>query len=173
MWIISEFSPSFHLYYHQVRLLLKPPTLLVGMYMLAKKFVWVFCKILQQNPNELFANLIRLAQPLWETVWRFLTIWSSNPTPGQVPGENHCSKGHTYPKYLSWYFQVMWLAPQWRGHWFDPWSGKIAHAMEQLSLCTTRRGAPGVRSRRRAAITLQRQCRLQLAELQPKEKEGK
>ena len=24
-----------------------------------------------------------------------------------------------------------------RGHGFDSWSGKIPHAMEQLSLCTT------------------------------------
>ena len=23
-----------------------------------------------------------------------------------------------------------------RGHWFDPWSGKIPHATEQLSPCT-------------------------------------
>ena len=38
-------------------------------------------------------------QPLWKTVWRFLkktknrvTIWSSNPTPGHVCGENYNSK---------------------------------------------------------------------------------
>ena len=28
-------------------------------------------------------------------------------------------------------------ACQCRGHWFDPRSGKIPHATEQLSLCTT------------------------------------
>ena len=28
-------------------------------------------------------------------------------------------------------------ACQYRGHGFDPWSGKIPHAVEQLSLCAT------------------------------------
>ena len=28
-------------------------------------------------------------------------------------------------------------ALQRKGHWFDPWSRKISHAMEQPSLCTT------------------------------------
>ena len=29
------------------------------------------------------------------------------------------------------------LAFQCRGHRFDPWSGKIPHALEKLSLCAT------------------------------------
>ena len=33
--------------------------------------------------------------------------------------------------------QVVGFVCQCRGHRFDPWSGKTAHAMEQLSLCTT------------------------------------
>ena len=33
--------------------------------------------------------------------------------------------------------QWLRIACQCRGHRFDPWSGKIPHATEQLSLCTT------------------------------------
>ena len=43
-------------------------------------------------------------QPLWRTVWKFLkktknraTIWSSNPTTGHIPRENHNSKRHMHP----------------------------------------------------------------------------
>ena len=32
---------------------------------------------------------------------------------------------------------VVESASQCRGHWFEPWSGKIPHAAEQLSPCTT------------------------------------
>ena len=46
----------------------------------------------------------KLVQPLWRTVWRFLkklknraTIWSSNPTPEHISGENHNSKRYMHP----------------------------------------------------------------------------
>ena len=45
----------------------------------------------------------QLVQPLWKTEWWFfsklkieLTIWSSNPTPGHLPRENHDSQRHMY-----------------------------------------------------------------------------
>jgi len=45
----------------------------------------------------------KLVQPLWKTVWRFLrklkielTIWSSNPTSGHLPRENHDLKRHMH-----------------------------------------------------------------------------
>ena len=44
----------------------------------------------------------KLVQTLWRTVWKFLkktkngaTIWSSNPTPGHIPGEDHNLKRYT------------------------------------------------------------------------------
>ena len=46
----------------------------------------------------------KLVQLLWRTAWRFLkktknraAIWSSNPTPGHISGENHCWKGYIHP----------------------------------------------------------------------------
>ena len=46
----------------------------------------------------------KLVQPLWRTVWRFLkktenraTIWSSNPTPEHIPGENHNLRRFMHP----------------------------------------------------------------------------
>ena len=38
---------------------------------------------------------------------------------------------------LPWWCSCQESACQWRGHGFEPWSGKIPHATEQLSLCTT------------------------------------
>ena len=45
----------------------------------------------------------KLVQPLWRIVWRFLKktknraiIWSSNPTTGHIPWENHNSKRVMY-----------------------------------------------------------------------------
>ena len=46
----------------------------------------------------------KLVQPLWKTIWRFLkgkkrtttrnrvALWSSNPTPGHISGQNYNSK---------------------------------------------------------------------------------
>ena len=43
----------------------------------------------------------KLVQPLCRTVWRFLknrsTVWSSNPTPGHISGENYNSKRYMHP----------------------------------------------------------------------------
>ena len=46
----------------------------------------------------------KLIQPLWRTVWRFLsktkngiTIWQSNRTTGLIPRDNHNSKWHMHP----------------------------------------------------------------------------
>ena len=46
----------------------------------------------------------KLAQPLWETVWRVLkklkikaTMWPSNPSPGHIPRENRNSKSYMRP----------------------------------------------------------------------------
>ena len=45
----------------------------------------------------------KLVQPLWKTVWRFQktknisSIWSSNPTPGHISGQNYNSKRYTHP----------------------------------------------------------------------------
>ena len=48
----------------------------------------------------------KLVQPLWRTAWKFLkknynknraTIWSSNPTPVHISGENHNSKRYMHP----------------------------------------------------------------------------
>ena len=38
---------------------------------------------------------------------------------------------------LPWWFSGKESAYQCRRHGFDPWSGKILYAMEQLSLCAT------------------------------------
>ena len=38
---------------------------------------------------------------------------------------------------LPWWFTVEEFACQCRGYGFNPWSGKIPHAMEQLSPCAT------------------------------------
>ena len=58
-------------------------------------------------------------------------MWPSNPTTGHIPRENHNSKRHIWASLV-----VQWL----RIHLpmqgtFDPWSRKIPHATEQLSLC--------------------------------------
>ena len=46
----------------------------------------------------------KLVQPLWRTVQQFLknlntqtTMWSSNPIPGHISGENHHSKRYMHP----------------------------------------------------------------------------
>ena len=39
--------------------------------------------------------------------------------------------------YIRAYLVVQGLRVQCGGHWYDPWSGKITHALEQLSLCAT------------------------------------
>ena len=46
----------------------------------------------------------KLVQPWWKTVWQFLkktekgvALWSSNPTPGNIPRENYNSKRSTRP----------------------------------------------------------------------------
>ena len=38
---------------------------------------------------------------------------------------------------LPWWSSGYETALQCRGYWFSPWSGKIPHAVEQLSLCAT------------------------------------
>ena len=57
---------------------------------------------------------------------------------------------------------------QCRGQGFDPWSGKISHAQEQLSLCATRARVPQqVRPSKRSPCiaTKSRPCSLQLESL--------
>ena len=46
----------------------------------------------------------KLVPPLWRTVWRFLrklkirvAVWSSNPTPGHISGQNCISKRYMHP----------------------------------------------------------------------------
>ena len=47
----------------------------------------------------------KLVPPLWRTVWRFLrklkirvAVWSSNPTPGHISGQNSNPKRYMHPK---------------------------------------------------------------------------
>ena len=48
---------------------------------------------------------------------------------------------------LPWWRSHGESACQRRGHGFDPWSGKIPHAAEQLSLCATTTEARASRAR--------------------------
>ena len=42
---------------------------------------------------------------------------------------------HNKNKGLGYPDGPMVYALQWKGHWFDPWSGKISHVLGQLSQC--------------------------------------
>ena len=44
-------------------------------------------------------------------------------------------------KELPWWLSGKESTCRCRGHWFNPWSKKIPHAMGQLSLCATTTGA--------------------------------
>ena len=83
----------------------------------------------------------KLKQPLWRTVWRFLKkLKKELPYNPAIP-----LLGIYLEKTIIWkdtcglpWWRSGWeSACQCRGHGFEPWSGKIPHATEQLSLCTT------------------------------------
>ena len=68
----------------------------------------------------------KLVQPLWRTVWRFLkktkiraTIWSSNPIPAYISGENHNLKRFMYPNvHCSTILQQPRHGSNLNGHWW-------------------------------------------------------
>ena len=82
---------------------------------------------------------------LWRRTWQ--------PTPGSLPGKFHgrrnlagyspwaCRESDVTEavvfKELPWWLSGKESTCQCRGHWFNPWSRKIPHAMGQLSLCAT------------------------------------
>ena len=65
------------------------------------------------------------AQPLWKIVWRYLrklnTIWSCNPTSGQIPGKTFIEKATCTPMFITalftkmlmniWFVSISWLYP--------------------------------------------------------------
>ena len=73
-------------------------------------------KLLQKNKVYFFRWEYKLVQPLWRMVWRFLKKLKLG---------------------LLWWRSGWESACQCRGHGFEPWSGKIPHAAEQLSPCAT------------------------------------
>ena len=54
-----------------------------------------------------------------------------------IPGWSSVTQDIKTDEGLPWWLSGYESAWQCRGHGFDPWSGKIPHAVEQLSLCTT------------------------------------
>ena len=78
-----------------------------------------------------------MIQPLWRTVWRFLKKLKI-----EVPYDPAIPLLGIYPEKTIIQKDACGtsLVAQWsqcKGHGFDPWSRKIPHATEQLSLCTT------------------------------------
>ena len=78
----------------------------------------------------------KLIQPLWRTVWRFLKKLKTElpcdpgiPLLGIYPEKTIIQKESCG---LPWWHNGWESACQCRGHSFEPWSGKIPHAAEQL-----------------------------------------
>ena len=78
----------------------------------------------------------KLIQPLWRTLWRFLKKLKIElpydpaiPLLGIYPEKTIIQKESWG---LPWWHSGWESACQCRGHGFEPWSGKIPHATEQL-----------------------------------------
>ena len=76
----------------------------------------------------------------WEKS-RLPTSWKKRPTDVSAQKMWYLDQKTAYTE-VNWYVLPWWVsdkesACQCRRHGFDPWSRKIPHALEQLSLCTT------------------------------------
>ena len=77
--------------------------------------------------SDMLLWVCKLVQPLWETVKPTPTAWSNHSTHRCLPKRNkNICRG------LPWWCTGWESACQCRGHGFEPRSGKIPHAAEQL-----------------------------------------
>ena len=80
-----------------------------------------------------------MLQLLQKIVWSLfkmfnsVILWSRS----SMPISTYCRELKTYIQELPWWPSGKESACQCRGHRFDPWSGKIPHALEHESPCTT------------------------------------